>query len=33
VGGHLGFERLGRQMGALGGSDQVVDFAEIWTTL
>lgn len=26
---HLGFERLGRVLGALGGSDEIVDFAEI----
>jgi len=27
--GHLGFQRLGRLPGALGGGDEVVDFAEV----
>ena len=27
--GHLGFEGLGRLLGLLGGSDEVVDFAEV----
>ena len=27
--GHLRFERLGRLLGALGGSDEIVDFAKV----